>query len=156
MENAYQELVHFKYQANLLYVETVLSKNGISFQSNEGAPFVLSVHPKDKNQASALITDLNLDESEVDENNEGYIAGYEEWADKRFVNGYFTGGKIPYWMFDKRYARWYGPVNVISGLFLLYMISSDDFNLQAVLIPLFLCLVYLVCGVLLTMRGFSK
>ena len=151
-----QQLIRFKYEANLLYTQGILSQNGISFQTDETDPLSLLVKPEDHQKAAALVQGLNLDESEVNEENDGYIAGYEEWADKRFVNGYFTGGKIPLWMFDKRYARWFGPVNIISGLFLLYMISSADFSLSGALVQLFLCLVYIVCGILLTIRGFSK
>lgn len=155
MDVNYQEVTRFKYEANLLYVQGILSQNHIAFRNNQESPFLVSVKPEDHAKASGLIKDLNLDESEVNENSDGYIAGYEEWADKRFVNGYFTGGNIPRWMFDKKYARWFGPVNMITGLFMLAPLMAGLFNLQGV-VQFLIGVVNIICGVLLTIRGFKR
>jgi len=156
MEVVYQELIRFNYEANLLYTQGILSQNHIVSQSTTDGPFVLLVKPEDHQKAITLINTLDIDESDVSEDNDGYIAGYEEWADKRFVNGYFTGGRIPCWMFDKHYAKWFGPVNVITGLFLLYTLTTDAFNISDILIQLLFCIIYIICGVFLTIRGFTQ
>jgi hypothetical protein len=155
MDNAYQELMSFKYEANLLYTESFLAEHHIPFESQHEAPFQLLVKPEDYNKASTLVKSLDLDESLVDEESDGYIDGYQEWADKRYVTGYFTGGVIPRWMFEKKYAVWFGPVNIITGLFMLYTLSDIEFSL-GLLVPLLLYSAYLFCGVLMTIRGFKK
>lgn len=155
MNDTYKELIRFKYEANLLYTETLLKEHHITFESKHDTPFRLFVKPEEYEKASTLINNLELDEREVSEESEAYIAGYEEWAEKRFVNGYFTGGTIPRWMFEKKYALWFGPVNIITGLFILYTLSTTSFDVGKA-VPFFFCLVYIICGVLLTVRGFKK
>src|SRR5476651_1353411 len=99
MDASYKEITSFKFQANLLFAESVLQQKKIPFESEGDILFKLFVKEEDYSKALEVINNLNLDESEVDPESDGYIAGYEEWADKRYVNGYFTGGVIPRWMY---------------------------------------------------------
>jgi len=167
MDEQYQELKSFKYEVNLLYAESVLKKNGIDFKSEEGTVYKLLVLPADNAKALNLIDQLELDDSDVNTDSDGYIDGYTEWADKQFVTGYFTGGRIPLWMYNKTYAKFYGPfLLVTAALYLILPFSLSEFGSVAdinsitdkgsVLMAIAEFLLYVVCGILLTIKGFRK
>jgi len=164
MDASYKEVTSFKFQANLLFAESVLQEKKIPFKSKGGALFKLFVKEEDYSRALEVIYNLNLDESEVDPESDGYIAGYEEWADKRYVNGYFTGGVIPRWMYSKVYAQYYGIFIIASSIFYFFVILNDgdaatysniDFS-WGVSIPILTYIGYFICGILLIIRGFKS
>lgn len=158
MDNSYTELISCKYQANLLYTESILKKENIAFTNEDGPPFKLYVKTEDYAKALSVVENLNLDESDVDDESDGYIEGYKEWSDKQFVSGYFTGGTIPRWMYSKKYATYFGPFFLLTGI-LCFIPSAirlyNEFNVDGVL-PFLITLIYLLCGMLMTIRAFKK
>jgi hypothetical protein len=149
MDDAYQELKSFKFQANLLYAASILKKKRVDFKSDEDKLFV---KPQDHAKALAIIDKLDLDESPVSDESDGYLEGYKEWTDKQYVNGYFTGGKIPNWMNSKMYAKYFGPYFLLTGVFIL---AVSGFKIESAG-QIFLVLLYSGCGLLMTIRGFKK
>jgi len=152
MDHSYQLLIQFNFEANLLYAASVLKKKKIEFKTESGSSFNLLVRPEDYQKATEIIAKLDLDESPVSDESDGYIDGYKEWTDKQYVNGYFTGGKIPYWMNSKVYAQYFGLYFLGYGLFILtawFFQLDRDTQLWAIL-P------YTVCGVLMVNKGFKK
>jgi len=151
MEDIYQELKSFKFQANLMYVASILRDEEIDYKSEDDKLFVRS---EDHAKALAIIDKLDLDESPVSDENDGYIASYEEWTDKQYVSGYFTGGKIPYWMNSKVYAKYVGPYLLLIGIFLIW---HWDFSMSiGDIVPLLFLSVYFICGILLTYQAYKK
>ena len=155
MDDTYKELTGFKYEANLLYAASILKNKKINFEIEDKTSFKLFVKPEDHTKALSIINGLELDESEVNEDSDGYLEGYKEWTDKQYVNGYFTGGVIPTWMYGKKYAKYFGPIFFISGLFAIFMIGLSG-SFLASIPALFIFSIYTVCGALMTMKGFKK
>lgn len=149
MDDTYQELKSFKFQANLMYVAGVLRDEEIDYKSEGDKLFVRS---EDHAKALAIVDKLDLDESPVSDESDGYISDYQEWTDKQYVSGYFTGGKIPYWMNSIVFAKYFGPYLLLIGVFLLW---RWDFSVGDI-IPMLFMSVYFICGLLLTYRAYKK
>ena len=158
MDDSYKELISCKYQVNLRYTESILKKKKIAYINKDDQPFKLYVKTEDYAKALSIVENLNLDESDVDDESDGYIEGYKEWSDKQFVSGYFTGGTIPRWMYSKKYATYFGPFFLLTGILFLIpyaMHLYNEFNINGGLTFLIM-LIYPFCGMLMTIRAFKK
>ncbi len=144
--------MNFKFESNSLYALSVLEQKKIVCAYDEDASFRLFVKPEDYDDAINIVSALELDEKPVSDECDGYIQGYIEWIDKQYVNGYFTGGVIPNWMYSKLYARYAGSIYLLYAIFLLYtsIINTDNLGLM------WISLTYFIVGFLLTIKGFKK
>lgn len=126
-------LQRFRYPVNLAFAFDTLSKAGIAAVKNEEQN-ELWVDWQDYERAQFQLRNLNLDDEPISPESEGYIAGYEEWINKQYLPGYFTGTRMPVWFKDKGYWKYFGPGLFLLGLFTLGVIVQqvieNQFNLS--------------------------
>jgi hypothetical protein len=162
MNPTYYEFRTFKYEVNLLFVVGELEKARIDFQTTTESPFKLYISQRQLEQATELINSLELDDEPVNEESDGYLRGYAEWINNQYVTGYFTGGSIPLWMHGKKYSKYFGPIFFALGaLMFISMIvfavdSWENFLSPASALSLILLSAYIVCGIYMIKRGYSR
>ena len=116
----------YKYGSNALFVSQKLRENGLNSimkdGPNEELPFQVLVKESDLELAIPLIEKLEIVESDLDPESEGYLAGHNEWNDKMYDPGHYTGGKIEHWIYNKDIWKYIAPIYLISGIGILGMV----------------------------------
>lgn len=117
-------LQRFHYPVNLTFAFDALTNAGLVAVKNEELN-ELWVDWQDYEKAQFHLRNLNLDDEPISPDSEGYIEGYEEWINKQYVPGYFTGTRMPVWFKDKSYWKYFGPGLFLLGLFILGVIVQQ-------------------------------
>ena len=116
----------YKYGSNALFVSQKLRENGLNSvmkdEPKEELPFQVLVKESDLEIAIPLIEKLEIVESDLDPESEGYLAGHSEWNDKMYDPGHYTGGKIEHWIYNKDIWKYLAPIYLIGGIGILGMI----------------------------------
>ena len=129
----------FKFGSNALFVSQKLRANGLNSivkdEPNEVYSFQVLVKERDLEAAISLIEKLEIVESDLDPESEGYLAGHNEWNDKTYDPGHYTGGKIEHWIYNKDIWKYIAPIYLISGIGILGMaiFSFIDFDFGSLL-----------------------
>ena len=128
-----EKVATFKYDSNALYVVESLRKSGISAKINEltisnDILFEIFVAKRDALKAKEFIDKMEIDDSLVDPASEGYIREYQEWADKMYDPGNYTGGKTPHFLLDKSNWKYFAPYFLFGGLLLVYLMIRNGFE----------------------------
>ena len=135
MNPEFRILHRFRFPVNLSYAFESLVDAGIFCKKSEEQN-ELWVPWEDYERASGLLNEMNLDDEPLSPDSEGYIDGYEEWINKQYLPGYFTGTTRPIWFKDKVYWKYFGPGFLLLGLFIfgliVQMALEDNFSLSSV------------------------
>lgn len=129
----------YKFGSNALFVSQKLRESGLNTimkdEPNEEYPFLILVKENDLETAIQLIEKLEIVESNLDPESEGYLSGHNEWNDKMYEPGYYTGGKAEHWIYNKDIWKYIAPIYLISGIGILVMIVFGfiDVNLDSIL-----------------------
>lgn len=124
MNPEFRILHRFRFPVNLSYAFESLVDAGIFCKKSEEQN-ELWVPWEDYERASGLLNEMNLDDEPLSPDSEGYIEGYEEWINKQYLPGYFTGTTRPIWFKDKVYWKYFGPGFFGLGLFIFYIIATQ-------------------------------
>jgi hypothetical protein len=60
--------------------------------------YALIVDAKKVSEAKEIVDSLELDDSEISPDSEGYLDAHEEWNNKMYDPGYYTGAKMPHFI----------------------------------------------------------
>lgn len=116
----------YKFGSNALFVSQKLRENGLNSimkdEPNEELPFQVLVRENDLDTAITLIEKLEIVEYDLDPESEGYLDGHNEWSDKMYDPGHYTGGKIEHWIYNKDIWKYIAPIYLISGIGILGMV----------------------------------
>ncbi|MFZ4740253.1 MAG: hypothetical protein ACOYLE_03735 [Bacteroidales bacterium] len=110
-----------------------LSKLGILARINEltisqNISFEIFVTKRDALKAKEFIDKMEIDDSPVDPASDGYIMEYQEWTDKMYDPGNYTGGKTPHFLLDKSNWKFLAPYFLFGGLLLVYLMIKNGFE----------------------------
>ncbi|MEM9650008.1 MAG: hypothetical protein AAF969_16135 [Bacteroidota bacterium] len=129
----------YKFGSNALFVSQKLRENGLNSvmkdEPHEELPFQVLVTENDLQKAITLIEKLKIVESDLDLESEGYLTGHNEWNDKMYDPGHYTGGKIEHWIYNKDIWKYIAPIYLISGIGILGMLLFGfmDINFDSIL-----------------------
>ncbi len=129
---------NFKFTANLKYVNEYLTSKEITHQCDFENNF-LFCKEEEKEKVLILIDELNLDEREVKANDQ-LIKDYEEWDKNMYNPYYFTGGKIPFFLLEKKNFLFFGIVALIKPVgIIFYYLSEPEYGFDFIgfSLPLF-------------------
>ncbi len=117
----------YNFESNALYVLERLHSHGINSiltptESNNRTLYKLKVDTTDFEKAKDLIEKLGVDESDVDPESEGYLESHSEWMNKIYVPGYYTGGKVKHWFYNKDIWKYLAPLYIFGGITLILML----------------------------------
>ena len=126
----------YKFGSNALFVSQKLRESGINSlmidEKTESFPFKVLVNKNDFEAAIPLIEKLEILESDLDPESEGYLSGHKEWNDKMYDPGHYTGEKIEHWMQNKDTWKYIAPIYILGGIgtigMIMYNITVFDFN----------------------------
>ncbi|PIE50077.1 MAG: hypothetical protein CSA38_05220 [Flavobacteriales bacterium] len=139
----------YKYGSNALFVFQKLQDNGFSAivkeEPDEAFPFQIWVKKADLKGVMPIIERLTIVENDLDPQSEGCIEGYVEWKGNMYNAGYYTGGRIPYWLYNKKKWKYLVPVYLFCGIF--YMISFIFFDLEITFYSLMWMMIYFFIGI---------
>ena len=124
----------YKFGSNALFVSQKLREHGVnSFMKddpNELLPYQVLVNENELEIAIPIIEKLEIVESDLDPESEGYLAGHLEWNDKMYEPGHYTGGKIEHWFYNKDIWKYIAPIYLISGIGILGMAIFRTTNID--------------------------
>ncbi|AXP82996.1 hypothetical protein CJ739_3938 [Mariniflexile rhizosphaerae] len=116
----------YKFGSDALFVSQKLRENGLNSiikdEPNETLPFQVLVHEGDLDTAIPIIEKLEIVESDLDPESEGYLVGHNEWNDKMYDPGHYTGGNIEHWIYNKDIWKYIAPIHLISGIGILGLV----------------------------------
>lgn len=148
--DSFKIVKRYQYQVNALFAADELKKNNIisKIVQNNGY-FELNVLNNDYIKSLHLIEGLDLDDSKVSENSDGYIDGLREWSEHRLNPPYWiVRSKVPHWLTDKRNFKYFGPFFLLAGLAMAYL------KLKGILYFDFSELVQVIIILLIIIAGF--
>lgn len=124
----------YKFGSNALFVSQKLRENGLNSimkdEPNEELPFQVLVKENDLDTAITLIEKLEIVESDLDPESEGYLAGHNEWNDKMYDPGHYIGGKIEHWIYNKDIWKYIAPIYLISVIGILGMVIFGNMSIN--------------------------
>jgi len=133
-----EKLITLQYSSNAYFLVESLDKIGIQAKVVEQSKlqntiYDIFVSSTDILRAKELIKELDIDDSPVDSDSVGYLEGYQEWSEKMYDPGYYTGGKTPHYLKDKSNWKFIIPYLLLGGFLLMYQlivngIESFDFG----------------------------
>ena len=126
----------FKFESNALYAAEQLRQKGIfadlsHYEDADPPGYYLEVDAEYLDPAKRFLANLEVDESALDQEAEGYLDGHIEWNNKMYDPGHYTGGKIPHYLFNKDIWKYIAPLYLIGGLASLAFIYFSGANLEA-------------------------
>ncbi len=131
-----------------MFVSQKLRENGLNSvmkdEPNEELPFQVLVKENDLEKAIILIEKLEIVESDLDPESEGYLNGHYEWNDTMYNPGYYTGGKIEHWIYNKDNWKYFAPIYLASGIGLIGMLIFGFIDIDFV--SILWILIYLFVG----------
>ena len=126
----------FKFEANALFAAEQLQREGIyadfsHYPEADPPGFYLEVDAEYQDPAKRILAKLEVDESALDQDSEGYLDGHMEWSQKMYDPGHYTGGKIPHYLFNKDIWKYIAPLYLVGGIASLAFIFLTGANLEA-------------------------
>jgi hypothetical protein len=121
----------YNYQVNAVYVINALTELGITatlneVQKEETTVFEVQVDEHNLAKAITAIETMQVDDSVADADSEGYLKDHEEWSDRMYDPGYYTGGRIPHFYLDKQNWKFFAPYFLFGGLVSGYAIFKEQ------------------------------
>ena len=143
-----KKLIEYKHSANTLYVRETLKENGISCQIREDNN-LHSIYISELNfeKAALIVKKLDLDETDINSDSEGYLEGYNEMIDNQYLEGYYSGGKIPRIMINKQSRKYFVLYFSLGASFLIPCLLFTESAIQLKL--LFYGSIYFAIGIIL-------
>ncbi|MFI2741248.1 hypothetical protein ACG2LH_00800 [Zhouia sp. PK063] len=128
------------FEANALYIAEKLHDSEIDFllkqvTSDSMVVYTIEIDAAYIEKANHLLQEINLDETEVHPESEGFLNGHIEWTQNMYNPGYYTGGKIPHYLYNKDVWKYLIPIFSISIIFPIVMIIifQATFDLETML-----------------------
>ncbi|MCF8299015.1 MAG: hypothetical protein K9J13_15815 [Saprospiraceae bacterium] len=123
----------YKYEVNAIFVVDNLKKLGIEasvnqLQSGDTILFEVKVKDEDSYKAEIEIKKMDIDDSIVDPDSEGYLDGVKEWNNNVYNPGHYTGGNIPHYLKDKSMWKYAAPFFLLCALCFGYILIDDGFK----------------------------
>ncbi len=130
----------FDFEINALYAAGILSNLGINTvleekMEQDERKFLLKVNEDVADKATSELDKIDFDET-CNPESDGAIEGYNEWSDRMYDPGYYTGGRIPRFLLDKTNWKFFAPLYLASGLIMLYFMlrnAEDGLDLETLL-----------------------
>ena len=142
-----KKLIEYKHSANTLYARDVLKENGISSQIREEDNLhSIFINELDFDNAISIVKKLDLDETDINSNSEGYLEGYKELIDNQYLDGYYSVGKIPRILIDKQSHKYFALYFALGGIFFIINLIFNDSPTRFKL--LFYGLIYFAIGII--------
>ncbi len=124
----------YKFGSNALFVSQKLRENGLNSiikdEPNADYPFQVLVTENDLETAKPLIEKLKIIETDLDPESEGYLSGYNEWNDKMYDPGHYTGGKIEHWFYNKDIWKYIAPIYLLGGTGVIGMVIFGNMSIS--------------------------
>lgn len=122
-----KKLIEYKHSANTLYVRGVLKENGISSQiREENNLHSIFISELEFEKATLIVNELDIDETDLNSDSEGYLEGYKELIDNQYLDGYYSVGKIPRILIDKKSHNYIALYFALGGIFLIINLLFND------------------------------
>lgn len=117
------------FESNALYVLERLRSSGINSiltqtKSDIKTIYEIKVDASDVDKAKDLIEKSGVDESDADPESEGYLEGNSEWMNKMYDPGYYTGGKVKHWFYNKDNWKYLAPLYIFGGITLILLLVA--------------------------------
>jgi hypothetical protein len=142
-----KKLIEYKHSANALYVRGILKENGISSQiREENNLHSIFISELEFENATLIVNELDMDETDIDSDSEGYLEGYKELIDNQYLEGYYSAGKIPRILIDKKSHKYFALYFALGGIFLIINLIFNDSETRFEL--LFYVLIYFTIGII--------
>ena len=147
----------FNFEVNAIFAKEALAKLGIEsiIKPVNEKQFELFGDAAIKEKASRELDKLNLDETALHKNSEGYLEEVNEWSDHMYNPVYWLEKKkLPHYFTSRPAKRLLGILFLVPGLLLLIVNSQNDFS--AFVQSVFVQILSLILGIVLIVQSFRK
>lgn len=126
-------------------------------KKDPGLSEIRDLPPGHRAHRTAKDSEWHIAELNPRSNTGEYMDGYLEWIQKLYVDGYYTGGKVPYWYTHPGKPGLYGWVSLLLGVIIFgttFLVSflNQGAILKKALGPAILGAGLIVIGILVLMR----